>query len=475
VNPDQTDMDNDGIGDACDPTSCLDSDGDTVCDAADNCPNVANAAQTDVNQNGIGDACDPTIPRCDDGVQNGGESDVDCGGATSCARCAVGRACAANSDCAAGRCESSVCVTPPACNGGDGDGDGVCDDWDNCTGCYNPTQADVDGDGYGECWRCDGCIGPGIDADSDRVCDGVDNCVGVWNNSQEDRDGDGVGDVCDNCDDDVNPDQADSDGDGIGDACEPPIEPPPATARPCTVGDADLDGICDDVDGCIACDVCAEPWGAMLTLSFDDTYDSDFDIVLPLLQARGMKGTFYTISNNIGWMTTINELEVMAREGHEIGSHTVSHPDLDTLTTEEIRYQLAHSQEVIEAITGQAAESFATPAGRYDDRVLAVTRELYTSHRSVSYGLNFRGADTNMLHAEGVGQANTPAQVQGWIDSAIAQNGWRILFFHRITAEPTTWTYLQSDFEQILDYVQQSGIRVVTTREGAARMRCPAP
>src|SRR5690242_19268723 len=34
-----------------------DSDGDTVPDATDNCPNVANPDQADTNHDGIGDAC----------------------------------------------------------------------------------------------------------------------------------------------------------------------------------------------------------------------------------------------------------------------------------------------------------------------------------------------------------------------------------------------------------------------------------
>jgi hypothetical protein len=60
-------------------------------------------------QNG---ACNPT---CDDGIQNQGEADVDCGGP--CARCDVWRSCVANSDCRTGVCQGSRCAPVPCAKG----------------------------------------------------------------------------------------------------------------------------------------------------------------------------------------------------------------------------------------------------------------------------------------------------------------------------------------------------------------------
>ena len=61
----ETDDDGDGVPDCidicpgCDDN--LDSDGDTIPDDIDNCPHVANLAQQDLNDNGIGDACEPPL------------------------------------------------------------------------------------------------------------------------------------------------------------------------------------------------------------------------------------------------------------------------------------------------------------------------------------------------------------------------------------------------------------------------------
>ena len=58
-NPDQTDDNADGIGNACTSGGLRDSDGDLDSDGVDNCVWVSNADQADGDSDGIGDACHP--------------------------------------------------------------------------------------------------------------------------------------------------------------------------------------------------------------------------------------------------------------------------------------------------------------------------------------------------------------------------------------------------------------------------------
>ncbi|HEX3085833.1 MAG TPA: thrombospondin type 3 repeat-containing protein [Pyrinomonadaceae bacterium] len=78
----------------------------------------------------------------------------------------------------------------------DSDGDGVPDCHDNCLSVSNADQTDSDHDGLGN--ACDICPNDASnDVDHDGVCGAVDNCPTVFNPDQSDIDNDGVGDACD--------------------------------------------------------------------------------------------------------------------------------------------------------------------------------------------------------------------------------------------------------------------------------------
>src|SRR5579872_3323684 len=58
----------------------------------------------------------PPAPTCMDGVKNGMETDVDCGGPV-CGPCAAGKACTAATDCTTAVCQGNLCVAASCMDG----------------------------------------------------------------------------------------------------------------------------------------------------------------------------------------------------------------------------------------------------------------------------------------------------------------------------------------------------------------------
>jgi len=152
-------------------------------------------------------------PSCSDGVENGSETDLDCGG--TCGGCATGDGCFLPSDCAVGGCSGGVCQ--PACTTGAQCPSGVCAGGycrlANCAdGAQNGTETGIDCGGPSPyCVRCaDGqTCGGGSDCAS-GVCSGgvcqAPSCTdGLKNGTETDVDcggpscpGCGLGKVCGN-------------------------------------------------------------------------------------------------------------------------------------------------------------------------------------------------------------------------------------------------------------------------------------
>ncbi len=59
----------------------------------------------------------------------------------------------------------------------------------------------------------------------------------------------------------------------------------------------------------------------------------------------------------------------------ELGSHTLSHPDLRALDDAELEHELVGSKQAIEELTGEPCPTLAYPYGIYDERVVRAAGE----------------------------------------------------------------------------------------------------
>ena len=70
-----------------------------------------------------------------------------------------------------------------------------------------------------------------------------------------------------------------------------------------------------------------------------------------------------------------NELRELQREGVTMGAHTVTHPIMTQLATEQVRVEITESQRELQRELGKTLPIFCYPSGGHDDAVVALLRE----------------------------------------------------------------------------------------------------
>src|SRR5919112_5028363 len=62
-----------------------------------------------------------------------------------------------------------------------------------------------------------------------------------------------------------------------------------------------------------------------VSLTYDDAINVDLDNAIPALDSVGLKASFY-LSGYSGAINRIDEWRAIAKNGHELGNHTLYHP-----------------------------------------------------------------------------------------------------------------------------------------------------
>lgn len=116
-----------------------------------------------------------------------------------------------------------------------------------------------------------------------------------------------------------------------------------------------------------------------IAISFDCAYGADYtEKLLDIMDEYDVKCTFFCVEF---WTRKFPDMvKKISARGHEIGTHSKTHPNMPALTEAKIEEELVSSSEAIESITGKKVELFRAPYGDYDDKTLAVAKKagLYT-------------------------------------------------------------------------------------------------
>lgn len=106
-------------------------------------------------------------------------------------------------------------------------------------------------------------------------------------------------------------------------------------------------------------------------ITFDDGYKNNFVYAYPILKEFRFPATIFIIVKRVGdyGILSWSDIIKMNQDGIDIGSHTMSHPDLATLPEDKIKYELTESKSILEEKLGKKVKFLSYPLGSFNKMV----------------------------------------------------------------------------------------------------------
>lgn len=134
-----------------------------------------------------------------------------------------------------------------------------------------------------------------------------------------------------------------------------------------------------------------------VVITFDDGYEDNFTTALPILEKYGLRGAVFIAVDKVGQPGYLswNQIQVMQAHRTDIGSHTLSHTALTTLSPTQWEQEIKNSKLELEQRLQKPATFLAYPHGKFSPAMFDYLKQVgYTGAFSGITGLNFQ--DTNL-------------------------------------------------------------------------------
>lgn len=227
---------------------------------------------------------------------------------------------------------------------------------------------------------------------------------------------------------------------------------------------------------------------AAISYTFDDNLQNQLDIVSPIFDKHGVKGTFYVVCD---WVKDWAAWNMMAQNGHEIGCHTITHPFLAQIEDLQVIEETVHAKEIVQDnITASPCLTIAYPYCSVPRDTLLVEKNFIGARICNNHIIQQTPEDFNAISSFGVGSESNYKTAQSVItlfEQTRAEQGWSVLLFHEIdsgsgyspyssVALDSTLTYLDSQasafwvatFADVVKYIKErNNVKIALEEESS--------
>ncbi|MGI8637704.1 MAG: polysaccharide deacetylase family protein [Segetibacter sp.] len=186
-----------------------------------------------------------------------------------------------------------------------------------------------------------------------------------------------------------------------------------------------------------------------VSLTYDDAINVDLDNAIPALDSVGLKSSFY-LSGYSGALTNrIDEWRAIAKNGHELGNHTLYHPctsgpgrgfvtpeyDLSKYTIRRINDEMRMTNTLLKAIDGKTKRTFAYPCGDTkigDSSYINSMKNEFVAARGVKSEMSkINQIDLYNINCYGI-NGETGDQLIALVKKAMETNSLLVFLFHGV-------------------------------------------
>lgn len=137
-----------------------------------------------------------------------------------------------------------------------------------------------------------------------------------------------------------------------------------------------------------------------IIITFDDGYEDNLLAALPIMEKYNMRSTVFIATSLVGTPDYLSwqQIAEMQARNTEIGSHTMTHVGLGSVSTDQQRLEIVGSKAALEQHLGKPIYFFAYPYGQFTPITQQLLREAgYRGACSGIAGLNNKGVDVYAL------------------------------------------------------------------------------
>ena len=217
------------------------------------------------------------------------------------------------------------------------------------------------------------------------------------------------------------------------------------------------------------------PWQgkkAAVILTYDDALNVHLDNVVPLLDSLNLKGTFYVSTYSEAFRNRLKEWKNIAKNGHELGNHTIFHPcigkesrpwvnpnyDMSTYTVERMVDEIRINSTLLEALDGKKERTFAYTCGDFtvngDKFFMDELQDELTAARAVRSEMHtIDEVDLYNMDSYAIVESSGEEMIE-MVKKAVETKSLLIFLFHGVGGEHAMDVSL-SAHKELLEYLKQ--------------------